>query len=247
MSQLDLALAADISQRHLSFIESGRARPSRKTLMNLAERLHIPLRSRNPVLVAAGYAPYYPEGELAWAEANPAMEAIETVLAAHEPAPALVIDRHWNLVRANRALLALIAEVPDPTLLGEKANVLRLSLSPGGLAARIVNYPEWRGHILDRLRGQIEQTGDSTLSDLYEELRCLPSPSPLPRRQEHRSGLFVPLRLRVGDEELSLISMTTVFGTPIDILTSELAIESFLPADQQTAAILRRLCPPGDG
>lgn len=242
MSQLDLALAADVSQRHLSFIESGRARPSREMLLNLAERLGIPLRRRNPLLTAAGFAPLYGAGALDRPETEAALRAVETILAAHEPAPALAVDRHWNLVRSNRALLALVGDVTDPALLSPPINVLKLSLSPRGLAPRIVNFAEWRHHLLERLRREVEASGDSDLDALHQELKRLPAPGPSVMQDRPRQApLFVPLRIMVGDRELSLISMTSVFGTATDIELSELTLETFLPANPNSAEILRTL------
>jgi transcriptional regulator with XRE-family HTH domain len=241
MSQLDLALEAEISTRHLSFIETGRARPSREMVLNLAERLDVPLRERNLLLNAAGYAPVFPERPFADPALEPARRAVELVLKGHEPYPALAVDRHWMLLAANGAVGALIASA-DPELLRPPLNVLRLSLHPGGLAPRIANLAEWRAHLLERLRRQIEMTADPKLVALMGELAAYPAPG------EHDAtstpdyaGVVVPLRLVTNGGTLSFFSTTTVFGTPVDVTLSELALESFFPADEATAEVLRRM------
>jgi transcriptional regulator with XRE-family HTH domain len=242
LSQLDLALEANISQRHLSYVESGRARPSRDMLLRLAEQLEIPLRDRNLLLVAGGFAPVFPERPLTDPALRAAQEAMGAILAAQEPFPALAMDRHWTLVAANAAVPRLLGGVA-PELLRPPVNLLRLSLHPDGLAPRIVNLPEWREHLLARLRRQIDLSADPVLSALLEELRGYrPPPSP-PRRAPppDAAALAVPLQLSVGEEVLSFLSATTVFGTPIDITLSELALESFWPADEPTREALRRL------
>ena len=243
MSQLDLAGEANISTKHLSFVETGRAQPSRELLLELAEQLDVPLRERNILLTAAGYAPVFGERPLD----NPALQAarqvIDLLLAGHEPYPALALDRHWTLVAANRAVAPLLAGV-DATLLRPPVNVLRLSLHPQGLAPRIVNFAEWRAHLLARLRHQIELTADARLIDLLTELRAYPTPardqarSTMPDRDY--AGIAVPLRLQTQQGTLAFLSTTTVFGTPVDITLAELALESFFPANAATAAILTR-------
>ncbi|MDQ0473483.1 helix-turn-helix domain-containing protein [Labrys wisconsinensis] len=248
MSQLDLALEAEISQRHLSFLESGRSLPSREMLLHLAERLEVPLRERNPMLLAAGYAPVYAERRLDDPAMKPAREAIELVLRGHEPFPALAVDRHWTLVSANAALGPLLAEVRDAALLRPPVNVLRLALHPAGLAPAIANLPEWRAHLLDRLRHQIAVGGDTVLSDLMRELAAYPVPAlPVPRPAvpaRDYAGVVVPLELVTRAGPLSFFSTTTVFGTPVDVTLSELALESFFPADAATAERLRALAAP---
>jgi transcriptional regulator with XRE-family HTH domain len=241
MSQLDLALEAEISTRHLSFIETGRSQPSREMVLNLAERLEVPLRERNLLLNAAGYAPVFPERPFADPALEPARRAVELVLKGHEPYPALAVDRHWMLLAANGAVGALIASA-DPELLRPPLNVLRLSLHPGGLAPRIANLAEWRAHLLERLRRQIEMTADPKLVALMGELAAYPAPG------EHDAtstpdyaGVVVPLRLVTNGGTLSFFSTTTVFGTPVDVTLSELALESFFPADAATAEALRRM------
>lgn len=241
LSQLALAVDAEISQRHLSFIESGRSSPSREMLLRLAERLAIPLRERNMLLVAAGYAPVYGERKLHDADAAAARRVVEWILKGHEPYPALAVDRHWSLVTANAPAMRLMEGV-SPALLGPPVNVLRVSLHPDGLAPRIVNFREWRAHVLDRLAQQIDASADATLAELHEELKRYPVPhGAAARKSENLGGLAVPLQLRTDAGVLSFISTTTVFGTPIDVSLSELAIESFFPADEPTAGALRRL------
>lgn len=246
-SQLALALDAGVSQRHLSFVESGRAQPSREMVLHLAEHLRIPLREQNRLLVAAGYAPVFPERPLADPALDAARRAIERVLEVHEPYPALAIDRHWSLVAANRAVAPFLVGA-DPTLVEPPINVLRLSLHPRGLAPRIVNYADWRIHILQRLQREVDVSADATLADLLAELRGLPAPpargagalSRLPT-DDHR--VFVPLQLEAEGGVLSFISTTTVFGTPVDVTVAEVALECFFPADRFTAEHLRGSLP----
>jgi transcriptional regulator with XRE-family HTH domain len=237
LSQLDLAGEADISTRHLSFVETGRSQPSRETLLHLAEQLAVPLRERNVLLVAAGFAPVFPERPLSDPALVKAREAIELVLKGHEPYPALAVDRHWTMVVSNAAVPRLLGGV-DPALLQSPVNVLRLSLHPGGLAPRITNLTEWRAHLLARLRHQIELTADPVLVALESELRAYPGGVGTRTSPADRSAVFVPFRLRGDAGTLSFFSTTTVFGTPIDITLSELAIEAFFPADPETAAAL---------
>jgi transcriptional regulator with XRE-family HTH domain len=243
MSQMDLALEADISTRHLSFLETGRSQPSREMVLLLAEQLAIPLRERNVLLVAAGFAPVYSQRALDDPALAAARDAVDLVLTGHEPYPALAIDRHWNLIAANAALMPLIGDV-DHALLKPPVNVLRLSLHPGGLARRIVNFGEWRDHLLARLHQQVDVTGDSVLMKLMEELRAYPTPPGQRREVAPRrdyAGVLVPLQLAMPERVLTLFSTTTVFGTPVDVTLSELAIEAFFPADPDTAATLRAM------
>jgi transcriptional regulator with XRE-family HTH domain len=244
LSQLDLACDANISTRHLSFIETGRAQPSRGMILQLAERLEIPLRERNTLLTAGGYAQIYPERKLDDPALDAGRKAVQLVLSGHEPYPALAIDRHWTLIASNRAIPPLLAGI-DSTLLQPPVNVLRLSLHPAGLAPRIVNISEWRSHLITRLRQQIDITADHFLMDLMKELCNYPSPDGIARSESaelrESAGVAVPLRLATDSGTLALISTTMVFGTPVDITLSELAIESFFPADESSAATLRRL------
>ncbi len=235
-SQLDLAAEADVSTRHLSFVETGRAAASRDMLMRLAEQLDMPLRQRNRLLLAGGFAPAHGERPLAAPDMGEAMAVVEAVLAGHAPFPALAVDAHWNLVSANDAVMAMVAGVAS-FLLEPPANVLRLSLHPEGLAPRIDNLAEWRHHLLERLRMQADQSGDPWLLTLRSELAAFPfragrtPPRPV-------NPVAVPLRLRVpeGGAILSLLSTTTVFGTATDVTLSELALECFYPADAGTRA-----------
>ena len=236
-SQLDLALDAEVSQRHLSFVESGRATPSREVVVRLAEQLDVPLRERNALLLAAGYAPLYGERPLDDPAMRVARATVEVILQAHAPHPALAVDRHWRLVAANAAVAPLLAGVADPALLSPPVNVLRLSLHPSGLAPRIANLPEWRAHLLERLRRQVAASADAVLASLLAELAALgPSPASGPvAAAQLQAGIAVPLRLDTAQGQLSLISTTTVFGTPVEVTLSELAIEAFYPADNATA------------
>ena len=238
LSQLDLALDAEISTRHLSFLETGRAQPSREMVLHLANQLEIPLRERNVILVAAGFAPVFPERSLEAPELDAARRAVDVILAAHEPYPALVVDLHWNLVAANAAIAPLLVGV-DPTLLAPPLNVMRVSLHPKGLAPRIVNLGEWRRHALERLRRQADLTADPGLLSLIEEIEGYPRPPAPDRRPDDYGDVLIPLQLMVGDEVLSLFGTTTVFGTPVDITLSELTLETFFPADTATADALR--------
>jgi transcriptional regulator with XRE-family HTH domain len=241
-TQLDLALRAEVSVRHLSFIETGRSRPTSEMILRLAQQLDVPLRERNVLLLSGGYAPAYPANGLADPPMLAVHEAIEQVLRAHEPFPAVVIDARWELVAANGAVPLLI-EGASAALLEPPVNVLRLSLHPDGMAARIVNLAEWRAHLLDRLNREIESTADPGLIALRDELAAYPSPPPTSRPDTR--AILVPLRLRVQGAVLSLFSTTTVFGTPRDVTLAELAIESFYPADAPTAAFLNRNGLPG--
>lgn len=239
LSQLGLALDAEISARHLSFLETGRARPSRDMVLRLAERLEVPLRARNAMLVAAGFAPAFPERPLADASMAAARRAIEAILMAHEPYPALAVDRHWTLVMANSAIAPLLVGV-DESLLAPPTNVLRLTLHPRGLAPRIANFMQLRAHLLARLHRQVDVSGDGVLATLLAELRDYPKPDDAgPDESEGDfAGIAVPLRLRTPAGILSFISTVTIFGTPVDVTLAELALEMFFPADDATARAL---------
>ena len=245
LSQLDLAQEAEISTRHLSFVETGRSVPSREMVLRLAERLDVPLRERNSLLVAAGYAPMYKERPLDDPALASARAAVDLILKSHEPYPALAVDRHWNLVASNRMLQPLLAG-SDPSLVQGQVNVLRLSLHPKGLAPQIINLVQWRAHVFERLRQQIHATGDAQLAALLEELRAYPVPegANLQMEGEHL-GVVMPFRFRSAHGVLNFISTTTVFGTPVDITLQELALETFFPADGTTAEVLRGLMSPG--
>ncbi|MFC0451469.1 helix-turn-helix domain-containing protein [Rhodococcus jostii] len=236
LSQLELANRADISARHVSFLETGRSNPTRAMLLRLSEHLDIPLRERNSLLLAGGFAPAFPEHRLSDVPMASVADAIGKILTAHSPYPAVAIDRHWNMVDANDAV-AILTEGCAAVLLEPPVNVLRLSLHPNGMAPRILDLALWRGHVLHRLRHQIAVTGDDRLRDLFGELDGYPGgtvdSADLP------GSLVVPLRVRHRDTELAFLSTTTMFGTPLDVTVAELAIESFFPADAVTAATLR--------
>ena len=239
LSQMELALEADVSTRHLSFVETGRSLPSRDMLLRLAEHLDVPLRERNQLLLAAGYAPAYPETEMDADRMSAVRDAVRQVLQGHEPYPALVVDRHWEMLEANAALAVLLEDVA-PEQLQPPVNALRLSLHPDGLAPRILNLGEWRAHILHRLRRHATATGDPQLATLLAELRSYPCADPEPVVELPGPGdIVVPLRLRHGDEELRLMSIISTFGTPLDVTVQELSVEAFFPADARTAEILR--------
>jgi transcriptional regulator with XRE-family HTH domain len=242
MTQLELAGEAEISARHLSFIETGRSAPSREMVLRLAQRLEVPLRERNALLVAAGYAPMYRERPLDDPALAAAREAVQLILRGHEPFPALAVDRHWNLVAANRMVSHLLAGIA-PALLEPPMNVLRLSLHPQGLAPRIVNLGQWRHHLFERLRQQVQATGDPALQALEQELRALPVPpqADAARLPGEVLGVAMPLQLRTPAGVLSFISTVTVFGTPADVTLQELALETFFAADPFTAGALRQL------
>jgi transcriptional regulator with XRE-family HTH domain len=243
MTQLHLACEAEISTRHLSFLETGRSSPSREMILHLAEQLNIPLRERNGLLLAAGFAPAFQERSLNNEALQPALRAINLVLTGHEPYPALAIDRHWTLVASNNSLAPLLAGV-EASLLQPPVNVLRLALHPRGLAPRVANFSEWRSHLLERLRRQIEVSADSVLEELLIEIRGYPVPPEAARSKpvkDEYAGVVTPLQLITEHGMLSFFSTTTVFGTPVDITLSELALESFFPADITTGEILRRL------
>ena len=235
LSQLALAGAAGVSARHLSFVETGRSRPSRAMLLRLGEHLDVPLRDRNALLLAAGLAPAYPHRRLDDPPMAAVADAVARILAAYEPYPALVVDRHWELVDANRAV-ALLTAGCAPALLEPPCNVLRLCLHPDGLAPRIRTLGSWRAHLLARLRHQVATTGDLQLQELLDELRAYPAP---PADPAPHAAPVVPIRLAAPDgRELAFLSTTTLFGTPGDVTVDELAIEAFLPADDATATAL---------
>jgi transcriptional regulator with XRE-family HTH domain len=236
LSQLDLALDAGVSARHLSFVETGRSRPSAEMVLHLAEQLEVPLRDRNQLLLAAGYAPRYGQRALDDPELRPVRAALQLVLDGHEPYPVAVVDRHWNLVAANRSV-AMLTEGVAPELMAPPTNVLRLSLHPDGMAPRIANLGEWRTHLIERLDRQIGTTGDEQLIALREEIAAYPAPAGDDHHEEGTAGqIVVPLRLRRPDRsEVTFFSTVATFGTAVDITVAELAIESFFPADADTA------------
>src|SRR5580692_3962666 len=241
ISQLDLALQGNLSSRHLSFLETGRSQPSREMVLNLAEQLEVPLRDRNILLTAAGFAPSFPERKLDDPALSAARQAVELVIQGHAPYPALAVDRHWTLVTANDAAASLLVGV-DPALLIPPVNVMRVALHPAGLAPRTVNLIEWRTHLLERLRRQVEATADPVLLALLAELRGYPVPrGPRSTRPERDyAGVVLPFELVTEAGVMAFFSTITIFGTPIDVTLSELALECFYPADDATAEILQR-------
>lgn len=243
LSQLELANQAEISTRHLSFVETGRSAPSREMLLRLAERLEVPLRERNLLLLAAGFAPVY--AHTAWdaPQLEVVRAAVRQVLTGHDPSPALAVDRAWTLVDAN-ASVALLNDGVAPELLAPPANALRISLHPDGMAGRIVNLGEWRAHLLGGLRRRVALTGDPQLTQLHDELCGYPCDQPEPKLELPEPGaVAVPLRLRHQGRELAFLHTVATFGMPLDVTVAELAINSFLPADPETAAVLHRASP----
>jgi transcriptional regulator with XRE-family HTH domain len=242
LSQLDLACEAEISSRHLSFLETGRSAPSREMVLRLARQLEVPLRERNALLIAAGYAPLFSERPLGDPTLQAARKVVDLLLAGHEPYPALAIDRHWTMLAANRTVAPMLTGV-EPSLLEPPVNVLRLTLHPGGLASRIANLAEWRLHLFARLRRQIDVSADPVLMELLNELSDYPvsGDEKSATTETDFAGVAVPFQLTTEAGILSFLSTTTVFGTPVDITLSELALESFFPADALTLDALNRI------
>jgi transcriptional regulator with XRE-family HTH domain len=239
VSQLDLSLQAGISARHLSFVETGRSKPSSGLILRLTEELDVPLRERNVLLLAGGFAPAYPEHGLDAPPLSAITEAMRQVITAQLPNPALAVDGHWELIDANDAV-SLLTEGTSAELMEPPVNVLRVSLHPDGMAPRILNLAQWRQHVLFRLRRQADRSGDPFLHELYQELAGYPGGEASEAGEPGGSAdVVLPIRLRAGDAELSFLSTTTVFGSPLDITVAELAIESFYPADGVTAAFTR--------
>lgn len=239
LSQLELALEAEVSSRHVSFLETGRAQPSRAMVLRLAEHLDVPLRERNRLLLAAGYAPQYVERSLQEPAMAPVHQALDRFLRAHEPYPAVILDRHYNLVSANDATSVLTSGV-SPDLLAAPANALRVTLHPGGMAPRILNLKEWSAHLLHRLRRQAAITGDPELERLYEELASYPGVSLDAPHDSGGNDIVLPLRMRAGERELAFFSTISMFGTAVEITLAELMIEAFYPANAATATDLLR-------
>ncbi len=244
VTQLDLGLGAGISARHLSFVETGRSKPGREMLLKVAERLEIPFRDRNQLLLAAGHAPAFPERSLEDPALAPVRAALERILAAHDPYPAVVFNRAWDLVSVNAAMSALAGGVEiDPALLEPPVNLLRVGLHPRGLAPLIVNPDSWRAHFLKRLARQIAMSGDDSLRPLMDEVAAYPASGEgdAGAADDTSSEILGPLRLRTPDGgEWSLFGMFAGFDTPFEVTTSELAIELLFPADQATAEALRK-------
>ena len=247
LTQLELALDAGVSARHLSFVETGRSKPGREMLLAVAEQLQIPFRERNQLLLAAGHAPAFPERPLADPELAPVREALDRILAAHEPYPGVIFDRAWNLVATNAPMAELAARVEiDPALLEPPINLLRAGLHPRGFAPLIVNLAEWRGHFLKRLAQQIAISGDDGLRSLMDEVAAYPVPDGENGvATEAGSGeILGPVRLRAPTGgEWSFFGMFASFDTPFEVTTSELAIELLFPADRATAEALKKGAP----
>jgi transcriptional regulator with XRE-family HTH domain len=236
VSQLELAVQAGTTQRHVSFIEQGRSRPGRGIVVRLAEALELSLRQRNELLLAAGYAPAFPESALDDAALRPVRRALETILDGHMPYPAMVVRPHGVLVTANRAF-DVFHEGVDPLLLAPPVNVFRLALHPGGLASRVGNLPEWGRHITENLRARLVRSPDPSLEALLTELEgYLPS---LPAEPDIL-GFAVPLELTSADGHMRLITTLTSFATAADVTLAELHLEAFLPADEASADVLRK-------
>lgn len=242
VSQLDLSLSVGVSARHLSFIETGRSRPSPEMVLTLADGLDIPLRERNTLLLAAGFAPRYQSRPLDDAALSPARDAVQRLLDAHDPYPGIVIDRGWNIVGANAAASALTAGLPGE-LLGPPANVYRLCLHPDGLAGRTLNFPDWAGYLLNQLRRTISLTADPELAALDKEVRAYPgvvAAATAPGTPPDGASLLIPFILDAGEgQRLSMFTTLTTFGTPLDVTLAELAVELFYPADAESADLLR--------
>jgi transcriptional regulator with XRE-family HTH domain len=234
MSQLDLALEASVSARHLSFVETGRARPSREMVLTLAEHLQVPLREQNALLLAAGFAPAFSEMDLEEQQMSPVRDALSAILEGHEPYPAVIVDREWEIVSSNSAA-GLLLEGVSEELVSPPANALRITLHPDGLSPRILNFDEWSAHLLTRLRRQALLSQDPALAELERELLGYPGVEQSTGLAEPEEMLFVPLRLRLpGGAVLSMFSTVATFGTALDITLEELSIESFFPADEAT-------------
>ena len=239
MSQLDLAIEAGVSARHLSFVETGRSKPSREMVLMLAEHLDVPLREQNALLLAAGYAPAFSEMPLESEEMSPVRRALDAILEGHEPYPAVIVDRQWEIVASNTQAGILLTGVPEE-LLAPPANALRITLHPDGLASRIGNFAEWSGHLMTRLHRQALLSQDPALAELERELLTYPGVDAGSGLADPSEMLFVPLRLRLPDgPELSLFSTLATFGTALDITLEELSIESFFPVDEATRRYFR--------
>ncbi|MDR7309370.1 transcriptional regulator with XRE-family HTH domain [Nocardioides luteus] len=240
-SQLDVSIAAHLSARHLSFIETGRARPSREMIERLCDELDVPLRERNALHLAAGFAPAYRERPLP--DLGVARSAVETVLSGHEPNPALAVNVRWELLAANRSMQLFLGDIA-PELLTPPVNVLRATLHPDGLAPRIRNFTQWRDHAVRRVRRQLERTAAEGLADLLAEIESYPAPAGTDDTVDTTANdLVVPMRIATDDGELSFHYALTVFGAARDVTLDEIAIETFFPADDATAAALRALGP----
>ncbi|WP_063730643.1 helix-turn-helix domain-containing protein [Streptomyces sp. RTd22] len=245
-SQLELALRAGSSARHISFIETGRSRPSQEMVLRLADHLDVPVRERNALLIAAGYAPHYPERSVDDPSMSALREGMERLLTGYEPYPALVLDGTYEVLAANRGIQALLEGVADH-LLTPPVNAMRITLHPDGLAPRIRNLREWRGHLLDQMDRQLALMRSAPLRELYDEVAGYPLPESGGRESATGGGhapFALPMMIEHGGRVLSFISTIATFNTPMDVTVSELAIETFLPADPETAAALKGITPP---
>ncbi len=242
LTQLELALDAGVSARHLSFVETGRSRPGRETLLRILAPLKVPFREQNRLLLAAGHAPAFPERPLDDPDLAPVREALDVILSGHEPYPAVAVDRVWNLVAANSAMYGLMAPVEiDPALLEPPINVIRVGLHPRGLGPLFVNLGDWHAHWLRRLERQLATTGDEQLAALIEEIASYPLPEPDPQSELAGSEMLGPVKVRTPDGgELAFFGMFAGFDTPFEVNTSELAIELLFPADRRTADALTK-------
>jgi transcriptional regulator with XRE-family HTH domain len=238
LTQLELGLAADVSARHLSFLETGRSRPSREMVLLLADELDVPLRGRNELMVAAGFAPAYSQHGLGDAELGEVQRSLHRILDGHEPYPAVLVDGGWNLLAGNRAV-QLLTDLVAPELLTPPVNVLRASLHPRGLAPYVVDLQEYAAHVVSRLRRQAERAGTTGLRALLGELVGYCRDAGLDPIAQPRDRIVLPLRLRHPDQELTLFSTVAVLGAPLDVTLDEIAVESFFPADDATAHYLR--------
>lgn len=235
LSQLDLSIQAEISTRHLSFVETGRSKPTPEMILRLTEQLEIPLRERNSLLLAGGYAPAYPEHGFNDPQLSAVRAALRQVLGGHEPYPAVVVNRWWEMLDANASIGLFTAGVA-PFLLESPVNVLRLSLHPDGVAPRIANLPQWRAHLLTQLQHRARAMGDQRLQELHDELLAYPGGL---AETPSATNVVLPMQFRHGDTILSFFSITAAVGTATDVTVEELAIESFHPADAETAEALR--------
>jgi transcriptional regulator with XRE-family HTH domain len=241
LSQLDLALDAEVSSRHLSFVETGRSRPGRDMLLRVLERLDVPFRERNRLLLAAGHAPAYPERSIDDPDLAPVRDALDLILSGHEPYPAVAVDRAWNMVAANSAMLGLADGMEiDPGLLEPPINVIRIGLHPRGLGPLFVNLGDWHAHWTAHLERQVATTGDHQLAALLEEVAGYPVPEPEGTSDVDAEGMLGPVRMRTSEGgELSFFGMFATFDTPFEVTTSELAVELLFPADRMTAEHMR--------
>ncbi|PJE93701.1 transcriptional regulator [Streptomyces carminius] len=242
LSQLELALRADSSARHISFVETGRSRPSREMVLRLAEHLAVPVRERNALLTAAGHAPHYPETPVDDAALAALRGSLERMVTAYEPYPALVVNGRWEVLAANRGI-TLVLEGVAGHLLRPPLNAMRVTLHPEGLAPRIRNFREWREHLLEQMRRQLALLRSVPLRELYEEVSAYPLPEDGTERRGLDGPFALPMVIEHRGRTLSFFSTTTTFNTPMDVTVSELAIETFVPADAETAALLPVLVP----